>query len=115
MAAKLLGLCLLNIFYVKEIKKPRSIKEWCHQEGKDRNPEPQPFMDTNHLATIHEQKMLWRAHVFDFSKPVERENTKKNHRSKEGRTTSCFLHSPAPRLAQLSAEKKLTSYKRFPC
>lgn len=64
---------------------------------------------------IMNKKCFGRAHVFDFSKPVERENTKKNHRNKEGRTTSCFLHSPAPRLAQLSAERKLTSYKRFPC
>ena len=59
--------------------------------------------------------MLGRPHVIDFSKPVERENTKKNHTNKEGRTTSYFLHSLAPGLAELSAERRLTSYKRFPC
>ena len=59
--------------------------------------------------------MLGRAHVIDFSKPVEWENTKKSHRNNGGITTSCFLHSLAPRLAELSAERKLTNYKRFLC
>ena len=99
----------------KRLKNQGQVRECCHQGGKERNPQPQPSWLPITRQLFMNKKFFGRAHVIDFSKPTERENTEKHHRNKEGRTTSCFLHSPASRLAQLSAERKLASFKRFPC